>query len=184
MKYAFYLVIAITIIALFTITGCESSSGSESEWAAIDSLDFMVYTTDYFGYCCLDENGSQYDNDPRDWVIHDYDDDTWEADEIVPWFDFRTGAYPNPSNAFTQIVLDTPESIDITIVVYDRSLEFSDVMSYKAICSGTHVFQIDFASYDVPPDLYRVFVHMTNPWEGISKWSYGDIMYDPDYEWE
>ncbi len=191
MKYLRFILVILSFATLLAMIGCDSDSDSTtepvSEWATIDSLDFQVFVGDYTGYCIIDEDGCYVNNDSRDWIIHDYDDNTYDGenddDEIPPLIEFALIGYPSPSNERSCLLIDTPECVDLAIVIYNESLDFSKAMFYERIWTGSNAFSINFDEFDIQPDLYRIFIRMTNEDEGISKWSYGDILYDPEYEW-
>ncbi len=175
--------ILVACIALLVMTGCESDSDSStepvSEWATIDSIDFQVFIGDFSGYNCMNNYGMLEDEeDTRDWIVHDYDSS--ETSE-----DYRFLAYPNPCSGYSTFYICNPTYVDLDtdIVLYNQYFSDFITVSSGPLHPGDYLKGLRMDEYDLTPGLHRLFIRMVNEEEGISKWGYGDIMYDPDFEW-
>ena len=181
--------ILVACIAFLAMEGCESDSSTEpvSNWATVDSLDFQVFIGDFSGYRCVDQSGNLMGvDDTRDWVLRDLTFGTRDDgdDDDEPDIVITLGAYPNPTNSASLLRISSDALVDIDLVVYNADMSWVQASHYDDIGIVTTSFLIRFDDYDLSPGLYRVFIRMINSEDDIAKWSYGDIMYDPDYEWE
>ncbi len=178
------LLLALGIAMTLLMTGCDSDSSTDSgnNWATVDSLDYQIYTGDFSGYRCVDQFGDYMDvDDVRDWVIHGYATRGVDDDDN-PDLEIAVGAYPNPGWTVSALRIETNVLLDIEIVVYNEDLSWVHQLDDTSISVGESTYLIDFEEYDIEPGLYRVFVRMFNTEMNIAKWTYGDILYDPDYE--
>lgn len=91
-------------------------------------------------------------------------------------------SWPNPFTTSTTLRCDLETGNSATVVIFDKTRDRVIVLS-EDVPSGLMRFDIDAETYNLEPGLYRVFLSILDS-DGIPHlWSYGDIMYDPDFEW-
>ncbi len=90
--------------------------------------------------------------------------------------------FANPFDGKGEFLYNIKQGFTADVVLYNATGDDFLVLS-DDVLSGKSSIEFNAGDYSLVPGLYRIFYRILDTNGNQSQWGYGDIMYDPDYEW-